>query len=380
MMVRKPGFSRTLVTALAFCLTNLSACTTASPKPFTFTDGIPVDSMAIIDVSPVDYGDQRAVTAVFGRIQAGRRVVLQRSTSSGWQEVATGTQDAYGEVEFLTTGKKDTFRAVAPAATLNGAALGAIATPEGTAGRQWTTAMSTDFSGEALNKRQWKPRGTGSYAASGRHCAAQYPSNIKVVDGKVELSVTQETNQENIAKAKGAGCEADLVLRNAMISTSGLLTFRTGLAAARVRFPETQGLRGGFWLQSAGTTEIELVNSFGYGRGLTSVLVDSRKRYPASEDEATVLTDEVKDRAWWSEYHVYSVEWTNTEVIFRIDGQLTRRIDRTIADLDYYPVIGLLSPDSDQPLLRAPTDAADARPVALPQSMSVDWVKVWYAA
>lgn len=363
-----------LTAGLTALLLSLSACTHAG-QAAPPTDGIVVDGLASIDVRPVDYGGQRAITAVFGSISPGRDVVLQRMTSNGWQDVATSKQDAYGEVNFVAADEgKDIFRALASASP----SQPAVATPQASAGQQWTTAMSSSFSGDTLKKSEWKARGTGSYAASGRHCAAQYPSEITVADGKLQLSVSEESAPENIAKAKNAGCESALVLRNAMISTDGLATFRTGLAAARARFPESRGVRGGIWLQSIGTSDIEMINSYGYGRGLSSALITSGKHYPGSDEDAAVLAEAVKDRAWWSDYHVFSVEWTNTEVIFRIDGELTRRIDRTIPDLDYYLVIGLLSPDSDQAQLAKLADAAAGS--QLPQTMSVDWVKVWNRA
>ena len=376
---------RAIAALLAGCLLSTTACTATGPDPTPEPATTPtpsdvgVDEAATLVVSPVDIDGTRAVVATFGSADAGRPVVLQKQASSGWSDVASGKENKAGRVTFQARGgvDSDVYRAVAGELTGEQAAA-AVATPRGSAAQQWKTALSTDFSGSSLDAGLWAPRGTASYHAGGRQCSAPYPTNVLVRDGEVRLSVTRETSKANIAAAKASGCEQPRVLRNAMIATEKKFSISQGVVAARVRFAEGQGMHGSVWLQSYEQSEIDMIESYGYGRGLTSVIHVDGTRYPTANEDTYVNARAVTKKDWWSAFHIYSVEWDGDQVVFRIDGRETRRITRDIPVVDYFVVISMLSSDWEQKRFSDPVRNADGvTPTRLPQTMAVDWVKAW---
>ena len=72
---------------------------------------------------------------------------------------------------------------------------------------------------------------------------------------------------------------------------------------------------------------------------------------------------------WAEKYHVFSVEWTPQEYVFRIDGKESLRTSVGVSRVDAYLILSLLSPNWG--LRNA------GGPANLPQSMQVDWVRVW---
>jgi hypothetical protein len=66
---------------------------------------------------------------------------------------------------------------------------------------------------------------------------------------------------------------------------------------------------------------------------------------------------------------VFSVEWTPSAYIFRIDGQETGRITKGISRVPEYPILSLLSSDYE---LKKLGDEKN-----LPQTMQVDWIRTW---
>jgi beta-glucanase (GH16 family) len=370
--------------ALAGCLLSTAACTSSTPpapQPPVSPTGAPVDvdESAKLVVSPVDFGGVRVVTATFSTADAGRPAVLQKQTPSGWQDAATGEEDDSGAVTFqLNRGSDgDVYRAVATEVT-GDEPQPAVATPDGSAKQQWRNVLSSDFSGSDLDSKYWSPRGTGSYHAGGRQCSAPYPANVVVGDDQVQLTVTKETSAANVAAAKAAGCKQDGVYRNAMIGTEQKFSITQGVVAARIRFAEGQGMHGSVWLQSYEKAEIDLIESYGYGRGTTSVIHIDGERYPSANSETYVNTTAVKQRDWWSQFHVFSVEWDDSQVVFRVDGTETKRITRDIPLADYFVVISMLSSDWEQKRFTNPVrNADDVTPTKLPQTMAVDWVKAW---
>ena len=73
--------------------------------------------------------------------------------------------------------------------------------------------------------------------------------------------------------------------------------------------------------------------------------------------------------AWWVGYHVFSVEWTPEEYVFRVDGRETWRTSAGVSGVPEYPILSLLSSDYELPNL-----GGEDR---LPQHLYVDWVQFW---
>ena len=71
---------------------------------------------------------------------------------------------------------------------------------------------------------------------------------------------------------------------------------------------------------------------------------------------------------WWTGYHVFSVEWTPREYVFRIDGQETTRITSGVSHHPEFLILSMLSSDFELDLI----DDED-----LPQYLDVDWVAAW---
>ena len=125
---------------------------------------------------------------------------------------------------------------------------------------------------------------------------------------------------------------------NGTISTSGKFSYTYGYAAARIKFAKGRGQHGGFWMQpqvqasrygSPARTgaEIDIAEFFGKGYsngGLAHFLYTYPRKGKTTKygdvfrRASTALAG--KSDSWWSRYHVFSVEWTPTGYVFRIDG------------------------------------------------------------
>lgn len=389
--------------ALVVVLLTLSACATqpptgstpdasTSPPAATPTstptmtsppdlDGpVKIDKKSSLQLSPVDYDGIQALGARFSQPVPGQPVLLQRKLGSTWETLSTGEQDQNGRVDFQTaTNERASYRAVTlPAGASQDPSL-TIATPQADAGTGWKQTLSSGFDEQELTN-PWAHRLSGVYEAGGRQCAAPYPSNVTLRDGKIQLSVTKETVPSRISKARAAGCQEKNVYRNAMVATEGRFTVEQGVIAARVKFPSGQGMHGSVWLQSASRTEIDMIESYGYGAEMTSVAHIGGQQYPQAAKQAYVHTDTIRAKEWWKDYHVFSAEWNRKEIIYRIDGIETQRIAKAKPKANYFLVISLLTSDWEQKRFTNPKQLADnVMPTKLPQKMLVDWVYAWEA-
>ncbi|MBK7820156.1 MAG: glycoside hydrolase family 16 protein [Tessaracoccus sp.] len=292
----------------------------------------------------------------------------------------------------------------------------------------WKRVFRDDFKGSRLGDA-WTTRAPGVYAGS-RLCSAPRPEMARVEDGKFIASIRKldadssadreeiqaveraarkaqkdkkaaaiaaaeklkgDERAEALEKAQAIDVEGcpEGVFANGMVDTSTSFRIPEGIVAARVKFPVGQGMHGSVWIQTTrnnGTqtpkgAEIDMIEAFGYGKGVSNIVhADVEENGKLTQLGGYVLEDAAADRQWWDEYHVFSVEWTRKEFIFRLDGVETSRIKATAVKGDEYILImSLLTSDWELPLLTEPkqslpgvveTDLGEA-------SMSVDWIEAW---
>jgi beta-glucanase (GH16 family) len=198
-----------------------------------------------------------------------------------------------------------------------------------------------------------------------------------VTGGTVRLSVLDDPDRGDCTDAQG---RVNAYRLNGHIGTQGRFAYTYGFAAARIRFQPLRGQHGAFWMQpdapavqggdpSVSGAEIDAIEWFGAGTGgLAS------NAYYYREGVQTKTGGWVPDQAaygsgWSDQFHVFSVEWTPTEYVFRIDGRETFRTSEGVSQVPEYLILSLLSSDYELSTL-GPIEN-------LPQTMQVDWVRVW---
>ena len=171
------------------------------------------------------------------------------------------------------------------------------------------------------------------------------------------------------------------------MSTEHTRFFQHGIVAARIKPQRAKGMHSGFWMLPAGTTyvdgnpaagtEIDIMEFFGdNGRGTESIGSHVHYYEPGwskvSLGDTFPATRQVlrPGRDWWEEFHVFSVEWTPTAYIFRIDGREYYRETTAVSQAQQYLVLSSLT--SDYELGELATNE-------LTDTARVDWVRVFDA-
>jgi beta-glucanase (GH16 family) len=321
-----------------------------------------------------------AFTATIEPISVGRKVTLQVWRGSGWQTVATVSQDRKGRAQFASPASMNGQALTYRVKVAGFGSLPAITSISVTTKRWLTPTWTDEFSGSSLSKA-WTHRGKAYEPQSLRRCSRGSAKAVRVGGGAVQLSVIRDRSRDTLCPALRRGQIAgNYAYRlNGHIGTDEGFSFRYGVAAARIKFPRLRGQHGGFWMQPVGGMypggtghEIDVVESFG-GVLRRSGLFSYIHRY---EDGRVVKTGANIPNTflhgprdgWWKNFHVFSVQWKPRSLIFRIDGKETWRIGGHISQVPEYLILSLLSSDYEIPLMQ------DRQ---LPQHMYVDWVRVW---
>lgn len=354
--------------------TSLSAgarASAAAPTQSVTVRALP--QLAATGVSPEPAASALStVTATFAPVVLGREAVLEAKNGKKWAAVARSAQDGAGRVTFNAPyaygGAPATYRVVAPRTGTHAQAASAEVRTDA-----WRAPIFSDeFSGSALAS-PWDHRYQG-YDVPSRRCSRTDASAATVSGGVLALSVIDDPARDDLCTFTAGGVEQSTFYRlNGHVGTQGRFAYKYGVAAARIRFQDARGQHGAFWMQPAGTgygAEIDVAEWFGAGsQGLVNGVWDY-----SSGTQTRVAGGVVADQAaygsdWAGTYHVFSVEWTPTEYVFRIDGREVLRTTAGVAQTEEYLILSLLVANYEANKLPSPE--------SLPQTMNVDWVRVW---
>jgi beta-glucanase (GH16 family) len=391
-----------LLMPASLLMVSVTTSADAAPAPLTNTSARKAKSKAKLVAMPqiVQQGSKpasagsakAALTATIKPAKAGRPVSLQVKKGSGWKTVSKTLLTKKGLAQFgapiSKSGKALTYRVTATA--YKGASA---VTSKPTTTARWLTASFTDeFSGSALSAN-WNHRGPNYEPSSLRECSHGDPSAVSVSGGTVRVSVIKDPTraaEKCVAKKDGKSTGSFAYRLNGHIGTEGTASLKYGFAAARIKMHKLRGQHGGFWMQPATKVagsysprytgaEIDVIEYFGDQHpegGLTSFIYSKNssgadvKTGSWIKDSTTFLKN--KKDGWSKNYHVFSVEWTPSMYIFRIDGKETWRTKVGVSGQEQFAILSLLSSDYEISQMKG----GDSK---LPQTMTVDWVRFWQA-
>jgi hypothetical protein len=322
------------------------------------------------------------VVATVDPVDEGATATLESEEGGSWKKVATAEQDKDGRVHFVLpseAGADARYRVTSgdtTSATLAGDSWG---DPD----------FDDEFDGKKLSS-EWMNRAEGYSPESLRACSSGSGEAIDVSGGTLGVSVMLDPDRvgDKCEAKKGNGDPLGKFSYrlNGHIMPNGHY-FKYGVLAARIKFQEKQGQHASLWMQPAisesttdsgkGGAEIDVIEYFGDGvknGSLASFIYKLTPDGPEKIGGQLPDPDQYlagKDDSWFDDYHVFSVEWTPQEYIFRIDGQETFRTSEGISNQPEYPILSLLSSDYELQHLGGDKN--------LPQTMHVDWLKFWQA-
>lgn len=261
----------------------------------------------------------------------------------------------------------------AQAATTSADACGTLV-PKATGGT-WSCAFVDQFNGAALDTSKWVVQDTsrtGFYM--GDTCFRNDGRQIRVRRGNLDLSVSRSSVPFTCQTPTGS---FQTQFSGADLSTWGRFSQTYGRFEARIKLPSTTkpGLQGGFWLNPQKQT---------YGGWPNSGEIDVAEWWSHWPDHAYPSLHYPgrtgADTGWDCPigrpdvFHTYAVEWSPTQMRFLYDGN-------TCFTRAWEPDAPLSAPQPfDHAFYNSLTFAHNGLvdpDLSYPQTMSVDYVKVW---
>lgn len=235
----------------------------------------------------------------------------------------------------------------------------------------YSLVWSDEFGGQTVDPAKWKPWAPGKRRdAFNTATAARLDGQGHLVISTTAVTVDGETRYETGG-----------------VWTRGLFEPTFGYFEARVRFQSRMGHWGAFWLncgamgQPAGRpgeagVEMDVIefhhkmrNQAGQRTAQQTLHWDGYGADHKSKGRTPALTFNPAD-----DFHVYAMLWTSEEYVFLIDGIETWRVGTKdgagVSSRAEYLILSL----------EMGTWAGKPRAEEFPDSMVVDWVRVWQKA
>lgn len=319
--------------------------------------------------------------AVFKPAHPGRKVQVQAKKGKRWKVVATTVQDKKGNATFnvpgASKGKPVSYRVLA-VKTKKDKPVASSAVKSS----NWKLTWGDEFSGSgALDPTIWSTWVPGRQAGK-FDCSDVLANNAYRQGGVAMLKVSRLPGAQG---AKTKVCPTGQ-FGNAMVhADQPQHHLKYGFAAARVKFSPARGQHSAFWLDVpnyAGITagnpatgaEIDVAEYFGDDRpkgGLASYVHWMNKKggwdSVGGEYKSRHLLPN-KKKEWSQGWHVFSVEWSPTGYIFRVDGTVTMKTSKSVSHIPEKVVLSSLTSMWEVPALKVNK---------LPSVTKFDWVRVW---
>jgi len=239
-------------------------------------------------------------------------------------------------------------------------------------GPGWKLVWADEFDGPAIDLNKWAyDVGSDGWGNKELQTYTRSPTNACIQNGELVIKAAENKNKYTSARLK----------------TQGKHSWTYGKVAARIRLPRGQGIWPAFWMLGDNITtigwpkcgEIDIMEMIGGGEHRDDT-IHGTLHWDANNSHASRGSGpkELPDpQFFYQDYHVFEVEWSATEVIWKRDGV---EYFRASVDTKLWPAMGAfhrpffiilnLAVGGNWP-------GSPDRTTVFPQSMYVDWVRVY---
>jgi beta-glucanase (GH16 family) len=191
-----------------------------------------------------------------------------------------------------------------------------------------------DFAAPELDRTKWTVEVRGTTVNDEVQAYVDSPATIAIVHGEAAAGAANGALALRPVWRPGhpATDSTRLDFLSGQVNTRGKFTFAHGTAAARMKLPAGAGLWPAFWILGTGdwpaTGEIDVMENVGDSTW-TSVALHGDEYWG---DTPLVHRQRFPPGTSTTDWHEYSVDWTSTEIVFRVDGGEVYRVTKPMVE------------------------------------------------
>lgn len=246
----------------------------------------------------------------------------------------------------------------------------------------WSSEFDTSDGTDALDEKTWS-YDTGGGGWGNGELQTYSADNVKLQSGNLVLSVTESSvNDSSPSRSFTSG----------RIRTQGKLQFQYGRLEARMKFPNpANGLWPSLWMlgsdidevgwpQSGSVTVAQLGSAQALADGVGTSRVGSALHWQALDGQAAYYSnhfDASSSDDLTTDFFLYSMEWTPTAIVTRVNDEVILDMDITCAACDQFhkAYFLLLSVAVGGSYMNISDEAGITAP--LPADLVVDYIRIY---
>jgi beta-glucanase (GH16 family) len=187
-----------------------------------------------------------------------------------------------------------------------------------------------DFTGEALDRTQWNVIVTGQWVNNEQQAYIDSPDVIRIVHGAAAEGAVDGALELRAVSRPGfvTANNRKFEFVSGRIDTRGKFESAYGTWAARMKLPAGAGLWPAFWALGTGrwpdTGEVDIMEYVGGVDWISAALHGPGYSGNTPLVKRTTLPADRGPTDW----HIYSVDWSPTEFLFKVDGVTFYQVPR----------------------------------------------------
>jgi beta-glucanase (GH16 family) len=244
------------------------------------------------------------------------------------------------------------------------------------AGEGWRLVWADEFDGETLNEAFWNRQVLP---------AGQFNKEWQAYTGGAGNAYLEDGCLVIKATHKGGGHGHDQYT-SARLNTAGKQAWTYGKIVARAQLPYGMGMWPAFWMLGANCNEVGgdtpwpfcgEIDIFELYGSKSDAIAEANIHFANAEGEHEQLEPpkfELSGETFADAFHVFEIEWDESSITWRVDGESYGSVDITTADKQefHHPHFILLNVAVGGTWAGRPDETTP-----FPQFMYVDWVRVY---
>lgn len=191
-----------------------------------------------------------------------------------------------------------------------------------------------DFSGPTLDRTKWNVLRTGQVFNNEQQAYVDSAATVYIAKGKNAEGADNGALVIHPSYTPGFitydGKKFDFI--SGRLHTKGKVDFTYGTVAARIKMTEGKGLWPAWWLLGNDgwpqTGEIDIMEFIGENEWVNAAIHGPGY----SGNTPFVKRDSTLIRAFVTNWHIYSVDWTPDSMVFKIDGRVFYTVTKTMIE------------------------------------------------
>lgn len=232
--------------------------------------------------------------------------------------------------------------------------------------KRWQLTFEEEFASEKLDRKKWLTRYfwgevllNDSYSLDHEKQFMNDDKNIEIADSKLQIITKREKVNGKAWNPAIGFFPREFEYTSGLINSGSSFRQQYGLFEAKIRFNRNYPVNHAFWLVSD-----TLLPHIDIAKASKKIIMANYWGAAAGQSKVSKNEKKISLNKYGSDYFVYSLEWTENQLVWKVNGITVKSVNEGVPKLPMY--INISS-----------SLYTDVKNSVLPAQLEVDWVRCY---